>query len=208
MAAVAHKAASCTAAPGNVGRQLAASPLPPAAGRLVVSSVLVGPAACPARPAALPAHRRHLGATTADSSSTSTTSSSAGQYTTSEAESRSAGTASTSASTSTSTSTSTTIGGVVVHERFWSWRYGSRVRFLQAGTRGPPILLLHGFGVGAYHYERNIPALAQHARVWSIDFLGQGERGPGPGGLLGVRGGRGLRRSQGLGCPRTTWLLA
>jgi hypothetical protein len=66
-------------------------------------------------------------------------------------------------------------GQPAVVEQHWDWKYSSRIRYYQAGSTGPPLLLVHGFGVGAYHYERNIPFLAQHFRVWSVDLLGQGE---------------------------------
>lgn len=47
--------------------------------------------------------------------------------------------------------------------------------YFTAGDSGPPLLLIHGFGVGAWHYEKNIAALAQNHRVFAIDILGQGE---------------------------------
>ncbi len=50
-------------------------------------------------------------------------------------------------------------------------------RYLRAGTQGPALLLVHGFGVAAWHYERNLPGLAQHFQVYAIDLLGQGEAG-------------------------------
>ncbi len=51
----------------------------------------------------------------------------------------------------------------------------NRIRYFQAGTKGPPLLLLHGFGVGAFHYERNIEALSKSCCVFAVDVLGQGE---------------------------------
>lgn len=50
-----------------------------------------------------------------------------------------------------------------------------RIRYFQAGDKGPCLLLLHGFGVGAYHWERNIKELSQSCRVFAVDVLGQGE---------------------------------
>lgn len=48
-------------------------------------------------------------------------------------------------------------------------------RYLTAGDpANPPLLLVHGFGVGAWHYERNLPDLARSYHVFAIDLLGQG----------------------------------
>ncbi|KAG1653109.1 hypothetical protein FOA52_009130, partial [Chlamydomonas sp. UWO 241] len=70
-----------------------------------------------------------------------------------------------------------------VSEKYWLWTFpGSslqtRVRYFEAGTSGPPLLLLHGFGVGAYHYERNIAELSKACRVYAVDVLGQGSSWP------------------------------
>ena len=54
-----------------------------------------------------------------------------------------------------------------------------RIRYFQAGEKGPCLLLLHGFGVGAYHWERNIKELSQSCRVFAVDVLGQGEHSAG-----------------------------
>ena len=42
-----------------------------------------------------------------------------------------------------------------------------------AGTHGPPVLLIHGFGASAYHWRYNIPFLAKNHRVYAIDLLGR-----------------------------------
>lgn len=65
-----------------------------------------------------------------------------------------------------------------VAEQFYDWQFGFRVRYFQSGTSGPPILLIHGFGVGAYHYERNIAGLAERHRVFALDLVGQGSSWP------------------------------
>jgi pimeloyl-ACP methyl ester carboxylesterase len=41
---------------------------------------------------------------------------------------------------------------------------------------GPPLVLIHGLGPGSSHhvFDRNIPALAQHFKVYAIDLLGFG----------------------------------
>ena len=55
------------------------------------------------------------------------------------------------------------------------WKNGWRIHFRAAGTAGPPLLLLTGFGVGSFHYARNFDELAQTNRVWAMDVLGQGK---------------------------------
>jgi hypothetical protein len=63
-------------------------------------------------------------------------------------------------------------------EAFYDWKCGTSIKYTRAGTRGAPILLAHGFGVGAYHFERNIPELAENHRVFAVDILGQGGSWP------------------------------
>lgn len=59
-----------------------------------------------------------------------------------------------------------TLEGDLGHEcSFYDWKWGSRVNYIRAGRTGPPLLLCHGFGVGAYHFERNISELAKQHRV-------------------------------------------
>lgn len=48
---------------------------------------------------------------------------------------------------------------------FYDWKWGSKISFVRAGRSGPPVLLCHGFGVGSYHFDRNISVLAQNHRV-------------------------------------------
>lgn len=60
---------------------------------------------------------------------------------------------------------------------FWDWTYNNeqfRIQYVQAGTQGPPIVLVHGYGASSYHWRYNIPALAKNHRVYSIDMLGFG----------------------------------
>lgn len=42
----------------------------------------------------------------------------------------------------------------------------------------PPLLLLPGFGVGTFHWERQMDALSERYRVFSMDLLGQGKSWP------------------------------
>jgi len=50
---------------------------------------------------------------------------------------------------------------------------GSRVRYLQAGS-GPPLILLHGLMGYSFSWRFTIPALARHATVYAPDQLGTG----------------------------------
>lgn len=56
---------------------------------------------------------------------------------------------------------------------FWQWK-GRRVHYLQAGTEGPPVILVHGYGASAYHWRYTVPALAQHYKVYAVCLLGFG----------------------------------
>ncbi|GAB4823102.1 hypothetical protein N2152v2_010148 [Parachlorella kessleri] len=49
----------------------------------------------------------------------------------------------------------------------WKWR-GHNVNWLGAGTEGPPVVLIHGFGASAYHWRYNVP------EVYALDCLGFG----------------------------------
>lgn len=61
----------------------------------------------------------------------------------------------------------------------WQWRLAPdqtvTIAYQQAGTEGIPVVLIHGFGASFYHWRKNIPALAQHSRVYAIDLLGFGQ---------------------------------
>jgi len=41
-----------------------------------------------------------------------------------------------------------------------------------------PLLCLNGFGVGSFHWHRNMGALATERRVYAMDYLGQGASWP------------------------------
>jgi pimeloyl-ACP methyl ester carboxylesterase len=56
---------------------------------------------------------------------------------------------------------------------FWSWR-DWRIHYVRAGSTGPHILLVHGFGASTDHWRKNIEVLSQHYQVWAIDLLGFG----------------------------------
>lgn len=42
------------------------------------------------------------------------------------------------------------------------------------GTRGKPIVLLHGLGASSYSWRRVVPDLAKHSRIYAIDLKGHG----------------------------------
>lgn len=55
----------------------------------------------------------------------------------------------------------------------WNWQ-GWRIHYVQQGTEGPCLLLVHGFGASTSHWRKNMEVLSQHYRVWAIDLLGFG----------------------------------
>jgi len=60
--------------------------------------------------------------------------------------------------------------------RIYKWKYG-RVRYVIAGDATlPPLLLVHGIGVGAglHEWETLIPTLSKQYRVYALDLLGFG----------------------------------
>ena len=60
-----------------------------------------------------------------------------------------------------------------VREDFWEWE-GHRIRYQSAGTDGPAMILVHGFGGNADHWRKNTPVLGRKGRVFAIDLLGYG----------------------------------
>jgi pimeloyl-ACP methyl ester carboxylesterase len=50
---------------------------------------------------------------------------------------------------------------------------------------GPPILLVHGFGVGAFQWYLLMERLAEEHQVWALDLLGQGLSWPSEQALAG-----------------------
>lgn len=60
---------------------------------------------------------------------------------------------------------------------FWEWKPKFTVHYEKAGcdnVGSPPVLFLPGFGVGSFHYEKQLKDLGRDFRIWAIDFLGQG----------------------------------
>ncbi len=62
-------------------------------------------------------------------------------------------------------------------DRFWTWRgyeIGYCVEGLEENLDKPAIVLIHGFGASVGHWRKNVPVLAQSARVYAIDLIGFG----------------------------------
>jgi pimeloyl-ACP methyl ester carboxylesterase len=62
---------------------------------------------------------------------------------------------------------------VEIEPQLWMWR-GWKISYVQQGTQGPCLLLVHGFGASTAHWRKNIEVLSQNYRVWAIDLLGFG----------------------------------
>jgi len=62
-------------------------------------------------------------------------------------------------------------------DRFWKWR-GYKIGYcadgLDRNLDKPAVVLIHGFGASVGHWRKNIPVLAQGARVYAIDLIGFG----------------------------------
>ncbi|KAI3686226.1 hypothetical protein L1987_79900 [Smallanthus sonchifolius] len=59
----------------------------------------------------------------------------------------------------------------------WEWKPKFNIHYERSGLRNngaPQVLFLPGFGVGSFHYEKQLKDLGQDFGVWAIDFLGQG----------------------------------
>ncbi|KAK4748945.1 hypothetical protein SAY87_015531 [Trapa incisa] len=67
--------------------------------------------------------------------------------------------------------------GAPISSCFWEWKPKLYVHYEKAGSenaKSPPVLFLPGFGVGSFHYEKQLKDLGRDFRVWALDFLGQG----------------------------------
>ncbi|XP_014522847.1 pheophytinase, chloroplastic [Vigna radiata var. radiata] len=67
--------------------------------------------------------------------------------------------------------------GAPISSCFWEWRPKLNVHYDKAGCENvdsPPVVFLPGFGVGSFHYEKQLRDLGRDNRVWALDFLGQG----------------------------------
>ncbi|KAI3425599.1 AB hydrolase-1 domain-containing protein [Psidium guajava] len=71
--------------------------------------------------------------------------------------------------------------GAPISSCFWEWKPKLTVHYEKAGCENvgsPPVLFLPGFGVGSFHYEKQLKDLGHDFRVWALDFLGQGRSLP------------------------------
>ncbi|KAI3448842.1 hypothetical protein Pfo_005507 [Paulownia fortunei] len=60
---------------------------------------------------------------------------------------------------------------------FWEWKPKLTVHYEKSGSENvdsPPVLFLPGFGVGTFHFEKQLKDLGRDYRAWALDFLGQG----------------------------------
>lgn len=62
--------------------------------------------------------------------------------------------------------------------QWWVWKYNSKIHYRKQGDTGPVVLLIHGFGVGAFHFEQLLSQLSSSCQVWAVDLLGQGMSWP------------------------------
>ncbi|XP_043724545.1 pheophytinase, chloroplastic [Telopea speciosissima] len=71
--------------------------------------------------------------------------------------------------------------GSPISSGYWEWKPKLTIHYEKSGTENvssPPILFLPGFGVGSFHYEKQLKDLGREFRVWAVDFLGQGKSLP------------------------------
>ena len=61
-------------------------------------------------------------------------------------------------------------------ERRYPWKYGDIFYQVKGSRDAKPLLLIHGFGPGASSFEwrKNVDALSEHFRVYTLDLLGFG----------------------------------
>jgi pimeloyl-ACP methyl ester carboxylesterase len=55
---------------------------------------------------------------------------------------------------------------------------GTELHYVCAGNDGPPVVLVHGFPETWWAFNKVIPALAKHHRVYAVDLRGFGDSGP------------------------------
>jgi pimeloyl-ACP methyl ester carboxylesterase len=60
-----------------------------------------------------------------------------------------------------------------VQTQQWQWQ-GHRIRYQTAGTNGPALILIHGFGASSDHWRKNLPELSVSHRVYAVDLIGFG----------------------------------
>ncbi|CAH9118318.1 unnamed protein product [Cuscuta europaea] len=68
-----------------------------------------------------------------------------------------------------------------ISSSFWEWKPELNVYYEKSGSENEnstPVLFLPGFGVGSFHYRKQLKDLGCEFRVWALDFLGQGRSLP------------------------------
>jgi len=58
---------------------------------------------------------------------------------------------------------------------------GTSLHYVSAGSKGSPVLLVHGFPETWWTFRKLIPILAEHHRVFAVDLRGFGDSDNGPG---------------------------
>lgn len=69
----------------------------------------------------------------------------------------------------------------VIDSCLWEWKPKLNVHYEKSGCQNvnsAPILFLPGFGVGSFHYEKQLKDLGRDNRIWALDFIGQGKSLP------------------------------
>ncbi|KAL2536803.1 Pheophytinase [Forsythia ovata] len=100
-----------------------------------------------------------------------------------------------------------------ISRSFWEWKPKLTVHYEKSGSENvhsPPLLFLPGFGVGSFHYEKQLKDLGRDFRAWAMDFLGQGMSLPCEDPTLGSNGGDKLESDReniiwGFGDETETW---
>ncbi|KAF9593281.1 hypothetical protein IFM89_021037 [Coptis chinensis] len=66
--------------------------------------------------------------------------------------------------------------GCPVSSCFWEWKPKFNVHYEKSGSENvnASSVLLPGFGVGSFHYEKHLKDFGREYRVWAVAFLGQG----------------------------------
>lgn len=64
-------------------------------------------------------------------------------------------------------------GAIATTTHTWQWQ-GFPIRYQQAGSTGPAVVLVHGFGASSDHWRKNLPVLGEDCRVFAIDLIGFG----------------------------------
>jgi pimeloyl-ACP methyl ester carboxylesterase len=78
----------------------------------------------------------------------------------------------------TTTAKKTSLAGTTHHSAKVN---GTELHYVETGTEGPPVLLVHGFPETWWTFHKIIPLLATSHRVFAVDLRGFGDSDNGPG---------------------------